>query len=409
VNQISFIRGEGGLGRPLAGKDHVCGLVGFCADGDLPIGFASNDRIKVIYSYAEAVALGLDNSGLTLDPDVAVVAYAIQTAFEAQPKAVIYVGLFEKAATAPLIGATEFEEILTLARFAEGDITLLGVVTNEELATGDLTILQGIANDLEEENKPISSILYSPNTSNFRVGGGMGDELSDLPDLRDLLNKKVSVVIGADGSNLGKSLYNYYEIAFSALGACLGTLAAGKVNENIAWVGKNNINANALNEFDVPMLTGGDLVKMLSPSLVNGLNSKGYIFLIKHSERAGTYFNDSHTATVVTSDYAFIESNRTIDKAIRGCRSFLLPDLNSPIFVNPDGTLTEDTIAGLKNSAARALEQMERDGEISTFQVVINPTQNTISTGKVIITIKIIPVGVARNIEVNIGFAVRIN
>jgi phage tail sheath protein FI len=148
---------------------------------------------------------------------------------------------------------------------------------------------------------------------------------------------------------------------------------------------------------------------MLSPSLVNGLNSKGYIFLIKHSERAGTYFNDSHTATVVTSDYAFIESNRTIDKAIRGCRSFLLPDLNSPIFVNPDGTLTEDTIAGLKNSAARALEQMERDGEISTFQVVINPTQDTISTGKVIITIKIVPVGVARNIEVNIGFAVRIN
>lgn len=409
MNQITFIRGEGGLGRPLAGKDHVCGLVGFCVDGGLPSGFTFYDRMKVVYSYAEAVALGLDTSDAALDPDVAVVAYAIQTAFEAQPKAVIYIGLFEKAALAPLIGATQFAEIYTLARFADGNITLLGVVTNEALVAGDLNIIQGIATGLEAENKPVSSFLYSPNTSNFFVGAGAANELADFPDLRALANKKVSVVIGADGAGLGKTLATLHSTAFSALGACLGTLAAGKVNESIAWVGKNNVNANTLNEFDVPMLTGGDLVKMLSPSLVDGLNDKGYIFLIKHSERAGTYFNDSHTATTVTSDYAFIESNRTIDKAVRGCRTFLLPDLNSPIFVNTDGTLTEDTIAGFKNSAARALEQMERDGEISAFQVVIDPTQNTISTGKVVITIKIVPVGVARNIEVNIGFAVRIN
>jgi len=83
----------------------------------------------------------------------------------------------------------------------------------------------------------------------------------------------------------------------------------------------------------------------------------------------------------------------------------LLPLVNSDVFFNADGTLREDTLATFKNEASRPLVQMQRDQEISAFSVTIDPTQDSQSTGKVELTIKIVPVGVAEQIEANIGFS----
>jgi len=55
---ITFIRQEGGLGRPLAGNDHISSHIFYTA-GNLPSGFGSSDRIKKIFSVADAEALGI--------------------------------------------------------------------------------------------------------------------------------------------------------------------------------------------------------------------------------------------------------------------------------------------------------------------------------------------------------------
>jgi len=47
---------------------------------------------------------------------------------------------------------------------------------------------------------------------------------------------------------------------------------------------------------------------------------------------------------------------------------------------------------------------MERDDELSAFGVTIDPLQNVLSTSKLEITISIVPIASADNIEVNIGF-----
>lgn len=57
-NDITFVRAEGGLGRPLAGKDHLSGMLFYTA-GSLPSGFSSGDRIKKIFSVPEAETLGI--------------------------------------------------------------------------------------------------------------------------------------------------------------------------------------------------------------------------------------------------------------------------------------------------------------------------------------------------------------
>ena len=51
---------------------------------------------------------------------------------------------------------------------------------------------------------------------------------------------------------------------------------------------------------------------------------------------------------------------------------------------------------------------MEIAGEVSAWKVLIDPTQNVLSTSKLTLTIQNVPVGVARNIEINSGFTTKI-
>ncbi|HGE5775896.1 TPA: DUF2586 family protein, partial [Flavobacterium psychrophilum] len=127
---------------------------------------------------------------------------------------------------------------------------------------------------------------------------------------------------------------------------------------------------------------------------------------IKHIGYTGTFFNDSFTCTALDSDFVYLENNRTIDKAQRGVYIKLLPKISGPIYINPDtGEISADSIASLEAIASIPLEQMERDGEVSGFKVFINPSQDVLATSKITVVLKIVPVGVLREIVVNIGFA----
>ena len=48
---------------------------------------------------------------------------------------------------------------------------------------------------------------------------------------------------------------------------------------------------------------------------------------------------------------------------------------------------------------------MERDGELSGYKFDIDPDQNILSTSRVRGVIKNVPVGVMRNLDLEIGFA----
>ncbi|MDR2684292.1 MAG: DUF2586 domain-containing protein, partial [Prevotellaceae bacterium] len=69
----------------------------------------------------------------------------------------------------------------------------------------------------------------------------------------------------------------------------------------------------------------GDLIREVSSEYQDAIDSNRYIFVRTHTGAADCYYNDSHTLDLPTSDYAFIENNRTMDKAIRGIRANLLP------------------------------------------------------------------------------------
>jgi hypothetical protein len=186
------------------------------------------------------------------------------------------------------------------------------------------------------------------------------------------------------------------------LGAVLGAVSKAAVHECVAWPQQFNLSDGT--ELETIRLADGT-----SPTttVIDGLNTKRYLCLRKHTGFPGTYLADSHTATASTGDFAYIEPNRVIQKARRGLRTYLIPYLNSPLTVDgTTGKLVQGSVKFFESLAGQALTQMLRTGEISDFAVSINPDQNVLSTSTLNIGVKIVPRGVARNIAVQIGLSV---
>ncbi len=381
----------GGLGRPLAGEDHITGLLFY--NDTLPTGFSASDRIKAFFSLAEAEAAGIVEG----DADHGVEWYHISEFFRLAPKGVLYVGYYALTAQ-----AYDFAEIPLIQQFAEGKIRQFGIY-----AAG----IAGVATAKADELQTQMAALYAAHTPAVAILATDISGVSDLSTLADLRSGTsayyVSVLIGQDGGAAGKALYDGGSVSISALGAFLGTLSSAQVHENVGWAKKFKPSAG---ELDVAAFGNGDLVKDTALSLQDTLNDRGYIFLRKIQGLAGSFWNDAHCVVALTSDFAYIPASRTIDKAIRLCRAALLPEVNGPVTVDADtGQLSNEFVEYLKALSDGAINQMAQDGELSGYQTLINPEQNVLSTSNIDVTLELVPKGTARKITVNVGFKTQLS
>ena len=386
---IIINKANGGLGRPLAGRDYVSAFTFYSAT--LPAGFGASDRIKKVFSIEEAESLGIIEGSV----DFGVFWYHVSEFFRIQPQGELFIGIFAVPG-----GAYDFAEVTTIQDFADGEIRQVGVFTPlQAFATTQVSALQIVLTANETNKKPLSA-LYAADISAVT-------DLSTLTDLKTLDSKNVSVVISQDGNAAGAALYVSSTKSVTDLGAKLGAVSLASVHESIGWVEKFKM-SNGI-ELDTPAFANGDLVKDISTGLQTSLNDNAYSFLRKFVGFDGSYNNNSLTATSATSDFATIENNRTIDKAGRDVYVNVLPKVNGPIDLTAAGTLTEDYIAVLKALAQKPLDDMLAAGEISARQVIINPVQNVLATSEVEMTIEIVPKGVSRIIKIKVGFTTQLS
>lgn len=514
ANDVIFNKGQGSLGRPLAGTDYVSAALFYSAT--LPSGFTSSDRIKIVYSVEDAENLGIvdtsadatastatyavtnkgavgdthkltcaiidsvnptaaksalgtvtlasytqvaadivsvttsgdrlaaeinlgtpthgfsasaalgtvtitapKNQGVFLNSgtpyvskvvgtlagtltqnvvagvasEIAIMHYHVSEFFRIQPKGKLYVGIYATA------DATTFASVTLMQNFAQGEIKQMGIYQKTTaFATSQTTTLQAVLDALETNHKTISSVLYQAEFSGTT-------DLTTLANTKLLSNKNVSVCLGQDGDNVGFRLWKATNKSIGCMGTMLGAVALAKVNESIAWVAKFNV---ASDELDVLAFANGNLYTTISDGNLTNLENFGYNYVKKFVGLVGSYFTKPNTSIALTSDYTYVYNNRVIDKAIRSLRAFLLPSLASPLTVNADGTLSETTIGYFNSLCDRALEVMQRDNELSAFSVVIDPSQDVLTDNELTIAVKIVPVGVADTITVNIGFALSI-
>lgn len=391
MNGVKFIRKNGGLGRELVGEDHISGLIVYGEAAVAP---------TLLLSVEELVGKGITH---TANP---VLHYHISEFFRVNEGAKLYV---QSVASAD----GNYTEVKTLQAFAQGKLRQTAVCDfKTELSGLDnaLSKLNAIGKELAKRITP-ASLLYS-----FKL---KAEDIANLPDLRTKSAELVSVVIGQDGAGRGNYIAQTTP-SVSCIGATLGALSKAQVHESIAWVEKQNLVSTAYDksltgdtlqalELDVPALADGTKLSSLTPAQVEALHSKGYLFLIQYAGQVGTYFNDSFTATAATSDFAYIENNRTIDKAIRELNRVLVPKVSGPAYIDPDtGNLQTATVSAISALCEEPLDAMKRNGELSGYKVYINPRQRILQTSKLEVVLKIVPVGTMREIEVSIGFALNV-
>lgn len=374
MGKLIFVKGEGGLGRTSAGNDHITGLMFY--KSTLPTGFGSTDRVKNITSVEDAVSKGIT---VDLFPDIH---HHISCFFEVATEAKLWVGIFEEAVT-----SHDYAEIITMRDVSGGEILQYVLVPNLAFVNTQVTALNLKLATLEDEKAPAVGVICANITA--------VSDLADLPDLRTAgVSNLVSVCIASQSGD---------KVTYGAAGLIAGAIAKAQVHENIGWVAKFNMALGV--EYDVPALHNAMAVKTLTAAQLASLDSKGFVYLKKYPGNSGTYFNDTFTAVVPTSDYAYLENNRTMAKAMRRVYFYLLPTFNSPLKVDAStGKLAPSTCSYFEVLGSKGLEELERAGELSGWKVSVDPNQNVLATSEVVIVMKQVPLGVTRILKVKIGF-----
>ena len=403
LNDIIFQKQNGGMGRRTANEDPVSGLIVSANSKATAAAFAEFDVVDdgqdtlyvVQLTYYEQLAgtyLITPAGEPAADADYVknMIDYHVKEFFRLSPAGVLFLAV-------RLSGNVAAGNVKALQNYAGGKLRQAGVLSPGLSAVADF---QAAATQLEAEHKPLS-IIYTLD--------GTGKTLAGYKSANTSVQAgrcNISKLIGCDLdptllARLGTTaaLFGYY----GCIGTLLGAVSAAAVNESIAWVRKFPLGLL------MPGFVTGDLVKEVPTGDLNTINDNRYIFVRTHVGDADNYFNDSFTFDAATSDYAFIENVRTMDKATRGIRRNLLPYLNAPLYVDAEtGCLRADTVAVLETAAGRALEDMEKAGELSGYTVEIDPEQNVLASSTVEVVIKNAPVGVMRKVLIKIGFTTKI-
>jgi len=371
LNDVTFNVLQGGLGRVSPGEDHVSAILFALA---APVAY-DTAKCRQYYDLDSVVADGMTEGHATYGQ----VWYHAREFFRIAPGSALWI----------CFQAT-YAEINTATA---GKVRQLGAFFSNFADIG--SVHQAGVTALTALHAPLQVVVGYQGTA-LTLGSVADQAIGTSPN--------VSVLLAGDGDGDGAVLADDLSVPYiPAVGAVLGAMAKAAVHESIAWVAEFNLSDGS--ELEVIRLADGN--DNPSNSTLTALNDKRYLVFRKHVGVGGTYLNDSHTCVGPTNDYAYIESNRTIQKVQREVRTALLPNLNSPLTVDgTTGKLAPGTVKFFEATTGRPLNAMLAAGEMSAFGVFVNPDQDVLATSTLQIQIKIVPRGVARNIIVNIGFSV---
>lgn len=388
MNSLEIKRQNGNVPKSLPGQDHVSGMIFYVNEADIPEDFKA-EAVQAVSTIDAAEALGITSDATSWAARV--MHYQLSEVFRINNGITLYVGIFTKPA------AHTFAELATVQNYADGAIRQFGIWDGlTELTKENVTLLQSQADALDLNNAPVS-VGYAPS-----LKGGYQALPTDIAGAAP----RVSVIIAQPGGTNDTGALLFAEAtnkttknAVSCIGVWLGHVSAAAVHESISWVKKFP------SGISLPAFSDGSLVRSVYKAWLEKLDTARYLFLTPIVGVSGSYWNDSHNMDAAISDYNAIELVRTMDKACRGIRTYLTPELGGNVYIDANtGKLQSYTVAYLETVANKALEDMEKAGELSGYEAKIDPEQDVLSTSTVEVVIKNVPVGVIRKMKVKIGY-----
>ncbi len=379
---IKFNISTNGLGQNAADIQKIPGLV---ITGATVANKATIGKSYQIFSLQEAKDLGIEETGTNA------FAYKHLKAFfdYAGSNAEIWFMLISDATTMTSALDKDTGVAKQLIADAGGNIRVIGIVKKPNESP---TITNGLDADVSTAVEKAQAMAddFADKYFPFRVimsGNNFSGVSTALKNYADSNYNRVSIFLS-----------NTDATADASIGLALGRLASIPVQRNIGRVRDGAVENTAA------YFTSGGKVESLSAQW-NAIHDKGYIVLQNYVGRSGFYFSDDPTLTQVDDDFKSLANGFVMDKAVLLAYDELLENLKDEVPINPDGTIHPAIIKSWQAAVDKSIRSLMVDiGELSDVQVKIEANQNVVSTGQILISIALLPVGYAKYITVNIGF-----
>ena len=383
--KVLFNIAKDGLGRTTA-IQKTTGLIttGVTVSNKVELG-----KSYQVFSLKEAIALGISETENAF-------AYKHVKAFydQASTGTPLWLMLVSDATTMTEMLDKDGAFAPTLIADAKGAIRVLGVVKK---ATGSETVTAGLDADVQTTVVKGQALAqhFEKKYMPFRIvvsGNSWNGKVADLTNFSENELNKVACFIGNDDKEKEASV-----------GLFLGKITKIPVQRKIHRVKDGSV---------LPLVayfTDGTTIDSKADQW-DALDDKGYIFFRTFVGRSGYYFSGDNTLTKPTDDFKSLCNGLVMDKAMLLSYGVLVEELSDEVLLSEHGSIHPAIIKGWQTKLESTLQsQMVSQGELSAVKIDIDPKQRVLQTGKVVIGIKLLPVGYADFIEVNIGFTTTVN
>lgn len=396
----------GMLGGTNPSTDGEMMLAAVIKTADLPAGTTHYTHYE-LKQLKDAEDLGINES---LDANKKILIHQqIKEFFRLAPDATLHLCLVPETLTdAQLImEKAEVQAYIRSNKDIKG-IAIMGATDTFITAEAIVEDVQAVVTQFATEKRLIDFVLIQ---GNGQKNGASNYTLSALPDYRAKNAPNVSICIGQDPKvAVLEAEYGMYADVCSVL----GMIAVRQVNENCGSVdiinkpdnakGKGNYPLSGIKEWQGSNLSDGRSFATLSFTDQNTLNTKGYIYAGSFEGYEGTYLSGSATSVELASDYAYIENNRTWNKAARAIRQVLLPLVRGIVKKDPQtGFIRNTVIASWESRVNKALETMVIANEISGYQVYIDPKQLPTELVPLKVQALVVKDGIVHEFDVDLG------
>lgn len=182
----------------------------------------------------------------------------------------------------------------------------------------------------------------------------------------------------------------------AAIGLVLGRAAKAEPQQDLGRVKFGSIAAQGY------FTDGTDFLEKQGEA--EALNDAGYIFFMNYPGKNGCYLNGCPMATSPSDDYATLNNGRIMDKAVRIAYDTYISEIMDNVQVGEDGKLPSGVCTSFESMIENAVASL-MDGQISSFKAYVDPEQNILSTSKLTVECRIVPLGVLKNIRVTLAFS----
>jgi hypothetical protein len=386
IPKITFNIATDGLGRLAEAIEKV---PGFVLTGATVAEKVTLGESYQIYSLKEAEALGIEEAGVNAFPYKHIAKF-YETAGQGAP---LWFMLVSDATTMTEMADKTESYAKKLIQDAS-NIRVLGLLKK---ATGTETITDGLDADVAtavvkaQELAEYFSGKYFP----FRTilsGNSFSGSQQDLNDYSVNEYRNVNVLIANDDA-----------ASEASIGLNLGRQVAIPCQRRQSRIKDGAV--IALQAY----FTNGAKVESLQDSW-DAIDEKRYTFFRNFSNRSGYFFTGDKTLTSNADDFSTLAPGFVMDEAVLLAYDVLVEELSSEIPITDAGLIHPAIIKSWQGSIdTRIKTDMVNTGKISGVKSFINENQNVLQTDEVVVSLKILPVGYADFIEVNIGFTTNLD